>query len=60
MQSPTLLSDLFIVNEVELEALHDAPEMLQKTYLDFISREATLRESKSKMRSSNYSLVKRV
>ena len=37
-----------------------SPEMLQKTYLDFISREATLRESKSKMRSSSYSLVKRV
>ena len=37
-----------------------SPEMLQKTYLDFISRESSLRESKSKMRSSNYSLVKRV
>ena len=37
-----------------------SPEMLQSTYLDYISREATLRESKSKMRSSSYSLVKRV
>ena len=37
-----------------------SPEMLQRTYLDYISREATLRESKSKMRKSNYSLIKRV
>ena len=36
-------------------------DQLQKTYLDYISREATLRESKSKMGStSSYSLVKRV
>jgi len=36
------------------------PEMLQSTYLDYINREATLRDSKKKMRKSNYSLVKRV
>lgn len=37
-----------------------SPEMLQKTYLDYISRESSLRDSKSKMRSSEYSFIKRV
>ena len=37
-----------------------SPEMLRKTYLDYISREATLLESRSKMRKSNYSLIRRV
>ena len=35
-------------------------EMLQSTYLDYINRDATLRDSKKKMRKSNYSLIKRV
>ena len=37
-----------------------SPDMLQDTYINYISRERTLRESKKNMRSSNYSLVKRV
>ena len=36
------------------------PEILQSTYLDYIYREATLRDSKKKMRKSNYSLIKGV
>ena len=35
-----------------------SPDMLQKTYINYISRERTLRESKKNMRSSNYSLIK--
>ena len=37
-----------------------SPDMLQKTYIDYISREKTLKESRKKMRSSSYSLVKKV
>ena len=36
-----------------------SPEMLQETYINYISRETSLRESKNKMRPSNFSLVKR-
>ena len=32
-----------------------SPDMLQKRYINYISRERTLRESKKNMRSSNYS-----
>ena len=35
-------------------------EMLQETYIDYISRETSLRKSKKKMRKSNYSLTRRV
>lgn len=37
-----------------------SPEMLQKTYINYISRETSLRESKNKMRPSNFSLITRV
>ena len=33
-----------------------SPDMLQKTYINYISRERTLRDSRKNMRSSNYSL----
>tara|TARA_B100000212_G_scaffold339437_1_gene317895 strand:- start:20 stop:1405 length:1386 start_codon:yes stop_codon:yes gene_type:complete len=36
-----------------------SPEMLQETYINYISRETSLRESKSKMRPSNFSLIKK-
>ena len=36
-----------------------SPEMLQTTYINYISRETSLRESKNKMRPSNFSLVKK-
>ena len=35
-------------------------EMLQSTYLNYIRGEAKLRESKTKMRKSSYSLIKSV
>ena len=37
-----------------------SPKMLQERYINYISRERTLRDSKKNMRSSDYSLVKRV
>ena len=37
-----------------------SPQMLQDTYLKYISKEASLNESKKKMRHSDYSLTKRV
>jgi hypothetical protein len=35
-------------------------KMLQETYINYISRTRTLRDSKKKMKSSNYSLIKKV
>jgi len=58
LEDDVSLGDRTKIKEFADNAL-TSPEMLQKTYLDFISRESTLRESKSKMRSSSYSLVKR-
>jgi len=37
-----------------------SPQMLQDTYLKYISKETSLNESKKKMRHSDYSLIKRV
>ena len=37
-----------------------SPKMLQERYINYISRERTLRDSKKNMRSSDYSLVQKV
>ena len=37
-----------------------SPQMLQETYINYISRETSLRDSKNKMRPSNFSLTKKV
>ena len=43
-----------------LNLLDNEYTMLQKTYINYISREQSLRDSKKKMRRSDYTLTKRV
>ena len=47
------------INDFARNGLTTAP-MLQKTYINYISREQSLRDSKKKMRRSDYTLTKRV